>query len=78
MVLLGVMASEPNIDRRPVPYQQILAQAAGAANVDLDAFMHAAWSAFVDARPGLRDHLEQVRLEAQLEVLRSQGKLAQA
>jgi hypothetical protein len=62
----------------PAAFQEILAQAADVADVDLDAFMHAAWAAYVDARPGLRERLEELRLTAQLEALRERGEMPQA
>ncbi len=54
------------------------AAAAVAADLDLEAWMQAAWAAYVDQRPGLRDHLEDVRLSGQLDELRRQGKVGQA
>lgn len=72
MLLLGVMQREPN---------HLLAAAASAAadaGVDLDSFMSAAWTAFMEARPGLREQLEHLHLLAQLECLRQAGKLGQA
>jgi hypothetical protein len=60
---------------------QLLAAAASAAahaGVDLDTFMSAAWTAFLEARPGLREQLEHLHLLAQLETLRQAGKLGQA
>ncbi|MBE7453970.1 MAG: hypothetical protein HS111_35530 [Kofleriaceae bacterium] len=71
------MKPAPDTDRT-ASFQDILAQAAGAAEVDLDAFMHAAWTAYVDARPGLRQHLEEMKLHLQLEALREQGQMPQA
>ena len=65
----------------PRETNQLLAAAASAAahaGVDLDAFMSAAWAAFMEARPGLREQLEHLHLLAQLESLRQAGKLGQA
>jgi hypothetical protein len=51
---------------------------AAAMGVELDAWMRAAWSAYVDARPGLREHLEDMQLIAQLTALRESGRIGQA
>ena len=51
---------------------------AAKTGVELDAWMRAAWSAYVDARPGLREHLEDMQLVAQLTALRESGRLGQA
>jgi hypothetical protein len=54
------------------------AEAAARAGTELDVFMSAAWSAFMAARPGLREQIEQIQLLNQLETLRQAGKLGQA
>lgn len=46
--------------------------------VELDSFMGAAYSAYVDARPGLRDWLEEQQLRAQLDQVRQNGRMAEA
>lgn len=51
---------------------------AAKMGVELDAWMRAAWSAYVDARPGLREHLEDMQLIAQLTALRESGRIGQA
>ena len=61
--------------------EELLAQAAelGARHgVDADAFMKGAWSAYIDARPGLREQLEEMHLKNQLEELRKQGRIGGA
>ncbi|HWO21198.1 MAG TPA: hypothetical protein VNO30_20660 [Kofleriaceae bacterium] len=61
--------------------EELLTQAAelGARHgVDADAFMKGAWSAFIDARPGLREHLEELQLKNQLDELRKQGRIGAA
>jgi hypothetical protein len=63
------------------PTRQFLAHAAAAAardGIELETFMDAAWSAFVDARPGLRDILDQLQVVAHLERMRQEGKLGQS
>lgn len=69
----------------PVPWtvqlEQLLAQAAalGARHgVDAEDFMRSAWSAYVDARPGLREQLEEAQLKNQLEELRKAGRIGEA
>lgn len=59
----------------------LLAQAAGLCvehGLDVETFMKGAWSAYVEARPGLREHLEEMQLLAQLEELRRLGRIGQA
>ena len=49
--------------------------------VELDPFMRGAYSAYVESRPGMKEHLERLadrRLEAELEALRASGKVASA
>jgi hypothetical protein len=59
----------------------LLAQAATLCiehGVDVDAYMSGAWSAYVEARPGMRDHLEEIHLRDQLAELRKAGRLGTA
>jgi hypothetical protein len=73
------MAMNKDTDGLREPFQELLALAACAAGeADLDAFMRAAWSAFVDARPGLRERLEEIRFLSELESLRGQGRIPEA
>jgi hypothetical protein len=46
--------------------------------VDVQTFMQSAWSTYVDARPGMREELEEQQLAAQLKELREAGKLGLA
>lgn len=72
------METENDISRK-APFQELLALAACAAgDADLDSFMRAAWMAFVEARPGLRERLEELRFLAELESLREQGRIPEA
>lgn len=60
---------------------ELLEQAAelGARHgVDADAFMKGAWSAFIDARPGLREQLEEMQLKHQLDEMRKAGRVGDA
>jgi len=46
--------------------------------LDVDAFLTGAWSAYIEARPGLREYLEELQLRAQLDELRKTGRLGEA
>jgi len=54
------------------------AQLAAARGAETDRFMQAAWLACLDARPGLREELEDKELRAQLKKLRKRGLIANA
>jgi hypothetical protein len=59
----------------------LLAQAAILCvehGVDLDGFMKGAWSAYVEARPGFRDYLEEMHLRTQLDELRKADRMPKA
>ena len=60
---------------------ELLTQAAELCarhGVEADAFMQGAWAAYIDARPGLREQLEEMQLKNQLDELRKQGRLGEA
>jgi hypothetical protein len=46
--------------------------------LDVDDYLTGAWAAYVEARPGLRDQLEELRLRDQLEELRKLGRVGRA
>lgn len=46
--------------------------------LDVDTFMHGAWDAYVEARPGMRDYLEELQLRSQLDELRRLGRMGEA
>jgi hypothetical protein len=76
-------SSEP-IDA-PRPWQaevgRLLAQAAALCveqGVDVDNFIRGAWTAYVEARPGMREHLEEIQLRDQLEEIRKAGRMGEA
>jgi hypothetical protein len=46
--------------------------------VEVESFMKTAWSAYVEARPGMREHLEEMQLRDQLEEIRQAGRMGQA
>jgi hypothetical protein len=51
---------------------------AAAHSSDTDLFMQAAWTACLDARPGLREQLEDKELRSQLKKLRKRGLVGSA
>ena len=60
---------------------QLLHRAATLAaerGLDSDVFMQAAWAACLDARPGLREKLEDKQLRKELRRLRKRGLVATA
>lgn len=76
--------SEP-IDALRVPWQtevgRLLTQAAALCvqeGVDVDTFMKGAWSAYVEQRPGMREHLEEMQLRDQLDEIRKLGRMGEA
>ncbi len=46
--------------------------------IDLDAWMKGAWTAYMDARPGYREYLEEQQLIGQLDEIRKAGRMAAA
>jgi hypothetical protein len=71
-------------DERPQWHTEVgdlLAQAAILCvqhGLDVDTFMKGAWSAYVEARPGMRDYLEEMQLRNQLDELRKLGRVGEA
>lgn len=77
--------SEPIDAPRLLPWQaevgRLLTAAAALCvqeGVDVDNFMKGAWSAYVEARPGMRDYLEEMQLRDQLEEIRKLGRMGEA
>lgn len=65
----------------PAELGRLLTKAAALCvehGVELESFMKNAWSAYVEARPGMRDHLEEMQLRDQLEEIRQAGRMGQA
>jgi len=54
------------------------ADLAASMGIELDVWMKNAWTAYVDARPGFRQQLEDMQLIAQLTALRQRGQIGQA
>ena len=76
--------SEP-IEAPRLPWQaevgRLLSQAAALCvdqDIDVDNFMKAAWTAYVESRPGMRDHLEELQLRDQLDEIRKAGRMGEA
>jgi hypothetical protein len=65
------------LERLPT-WEDLLEQAAARCDVDPDSFVRGAWAAYLDARPGMREHLEELHLRAQLEELRKDGRMGVA
>jgi hypothetical protein len=60
---------------------ELLAQAAALCvehGIELEAWMRGAWSAYVEARPGYRQFLEENHLREQLDQLREAGRIGLA
>ena len=60
---------------------ELLAQAAALCvehDIELEAWMRGAWSAYVEARPGYREFLEETQLKQQLQELRDAGRIGRA
>jgi hypothetical protein len=54
------------------------AQLAAERGAETELFMQAAWTACLDARPGLREEIADKELRAQLKKLRKRGLIASA
>lgn len=81
----GALETRPADSPPEVPWTDqlgtLLARAAELAatnGLDSDVFLHAAWNACLDARPGLREELEDKELRSQLKKLRKRGLVATA
>lgn len=46
--------------------------------LDVDVYMSSAWAAYVEARPGMRDQIEELELRDHLEELRKLGRIGAA
>ena len=61
--------------------RELLAHAAQICvehDVEMEPFMRGASGAYLDARPGMREHLEEQQLKAKLAELRDSGRMAEA
>ena len=83
---LNPAATAPQVPEPPTkPWHaevgDLLAQAALLCvehGLDVDTFMKGAWSAYIEARPGLRDYLEEMQLRNQLDEIRKAGRMGEA
>jgi len=73
MLLLSVMANDMT-----TTWEDLLAKAASRCDADPDSFVRSAWRAYFDARPEMREHLEELQLRAQLHKLRKDGRVGLA
>ncbi|HET9627458.1 MAG TPA: hypothetical protein VFP84_39145 [Kofleriaceae bacterium] len=76
-------AAEPTVAARPWQAEvgQLLQRAAALCTehgVEVDAYMSGAWTAYIEARPGMREQLEEAQLREQLGELRRLGRMAEA
>jgi len=67
------MTNPPNLG-----WQTSLDQAARDFEGDLDSFLRSAWVAFLQARPGMKEYLEELHLRQQLERMREAGQIGEA
>jgi hypothetical protein len=75
LVVQETPVTEPTKTRT---WEDLLDEAAKGCDVEVDAFVRGAWAAYLDARPGMRERLEEQQLRAQLDELRKHGQIAQA
>ncbi len=78
-----ILPDEQAVDDTPWHEEvgDLLAQAAILCvqhGLDVDTFMKGAWSAYVEARPGLREYIEEMQLRNQLEEIRKLGRMGEA
>jgi hypothetical protein len=76
-----IPAPEAQVPAWAIEIEALLTRAAEMAvvhEVDPGAFMRGAWAAYVESRPDLRAHLEELELRNQLAQLRSQGVIGEA
>ena len=66
---------------RQAEISQLLAKAAIMCvdlDIEIDTFMRGAWSAYVEARPGMRERLEELQLARHVAYMRHKGRLGAA
>lgn len=75
-------SSDPGLPRTADPKLETLllraAKLAADHGVPVETFVQAAWSAYLDARPGLREELATKELVDELRELRRRGKVGTA
>lgn len=75
------VANQPDTKSWQAEVSELLARAAQLCvehGVDVEPFVHGAYSAYVEARPGMREFLEELHLRAALEQMRDAGRIASA
>lgn len=75
------MANQPDTKSWQAEVSELLARAAQLCvehGVDVEPFIRGAYSAYVEARPGMREFLEELQLRATLEQMRDAGRIASA
>jgi hypothetical protein len=75
------VANEPQKKSWQSDVGKLLARAAQVAvesDVDMEAFMKDAAQSYFDARPGMREYLEEMQLRATLQQMRDDGRIATA
>jgi hypothetical protein len=75
------VANEPQKKSWQSDVGKLLARAAQVAvenGVDMEAFMKGAASSYFDARPGMREYLEEMQLRETLQQMRDDGRIATA
>ncbi len=75
------MANQPHPKNWQLELNELLARAAELSvehDVDVEPFVRSAYSAYLEARPGMREYLEEMQLRATLEEMRSEGRIASA
>jgi hypothetical protein len=86
LAMLSVFVRRSNLANEPTnnwqgEVSELLARAAQLCiehGIDVDPFVRGAYSAYVDARPGMREYLEELQLRATLEQMRDAGRIAEA
>lgn len=74
------MANEPE-NKWQSEVSELLARAAQLCvehDVEMDPFMRGAASAYFEARPGMREYIEELQLKATLQTMRESGRVASA
>jgi len=73
------VTNEPKtISELAASWQSLLTQAARRSDVDADTFIRGAYAAYLEAHPGMKEHLKDLQLVQQLEELRSRGLMGEA
>ena len=75
------MANQPTTKSWQNEVSELLARAAKLCadhGVEIDPFVSGAVAAYFDARPGMRERLEEMQLRATLDQMRASGRIATA